>query len=283
MATPLSFFNTTPVNTASATGFLSSSTDVDLYAVHLNADDQLTASLAEQSIGSGLHGYLRLFNSSGQQTFAVDEPSATDAPLTVQVQNAGTYYLGVSVSGNDTYDPTTAPAAGDLAETGLYTLNLSRPSTPPAAAANLVASQFQVTSGPAVWGLTITVSYQIDNRGAAPSGSFNAQVVLASSSAFSGTGLYGALLTLGPFSLAPDSSTTVQTATLTLPAGPPGSPYTGFAATGPTYVGLSIGGARVGPNQGVAWDVVNVLPFAPPAPRISPPLSRTSTAEFRAL
>ena len=182
-ATALSFYNTTPMNTAIASDFLSSSTDVDLYAVTLNADDQLTASLAEQSIGSGLHGYLRLFNSSGQQMFAVDEPSATDAPLTVQVQTGGTYYIGVSVSGNDTYDPTTVPAAGDPSQTGLYTLNLSRPSTPPTAAANLVASQFQVTSGPAIWGQTISVSYQVDNRGGL-AGTFNGQVVLASSSAF---------------------------------------------------------------------------------------------------
>ena len=255
-ATSLSFFNTTPVNTATASAFLDSSTAVDLYAVTLKADDQLTATLAEQSIGSGLIGYLRLFNSGGQQMFAVDEPNATDAPLTVQVQNAGTYYVGVSVSGNNTYDPTTASATGDTSQTGLYTLNLSRPATPPAAQSLLVGSQFQVTSGPAVWSQLVSVSYQIDNRGAAASGPFMAQVVLASSSAFSGTGLYGSpLTTVGPFNLAADANTGTQMVNVTLPAQPPG-----FPATGPVYLGLKINGT-VGPDLGAGWNIVNILPI----------------------
>jgi hypothetical protein len=265
----LSFNNASP-STATASGFLSSSTDVDIYAVILSAGDQLTASVATAAIGSALQSYLRVFDSTGQELFANGDGNGTASALTFQVATGGTYYIGISALGNDSYDPKTAPVPGDPAQTGAYTLNLSKQTLAPAA--DLVASQFHVTSGPAVWGGNITVKYQVDNRGGAgvKSGQFTEQVWLASSSAFSGSGLYGALVTvlpvtLGQFNLPPDSRSG-ETAQVVLPAEPSDPPYTGFTASGPTYVGLSVNGAAVGPMQGDAWDVVNILPIqiAPP-------------------
>jgi hypothetical protein len=57
--------NPHPLITATASGFITSSTDVDLYAVTLGPNDTLTASVDTQSMGSGLHPYVRLFDGSG--------------------------------------------------------------------------------------------------------------------------------------------------------------------------------------------------------------------------
>lgn len=180
--------NPNPLRLATVSGYLNSSTAVDIYAISLRANDTLTARIDTLTIGSGLDSYLRFFDPNGNPIAANDNANGTDSALKVQVANPGTYYVGVSGFGNSAYNPATTPSSGDSTKAGLYSLNLSTPNTPLAPTTDLEGGLFQVTSGPAKWGDSITFRYQIDNRGATSSGVISAQVFLASNPSFVGGG-----------------------------------------------------------------------------------------------
>ncbi|MEO1799100.1 MAG: pre-peptidase C-terminal domain-containing protein [Cyanobacteria bacterium J06629_2] len=93
--------------------------DVDMYSVELQAGDRLTLDLDsipfENEAGFTLRGGgdLRIFNEAGEELVYNDEGSAPgeilesdrDAFIDFTAKTAGTYYVGVSQSFNEDYDP----------------------------------------------------------------------------------------------------------------------------------------------------------------------------------
>jgi hypothetical protein len=119
-ALPLSFA-AGPV--AHTSGKLTSPNEVDLYSVVLHQGDQLIASINAQQQGSLLHAALRLFSSDGAELPATLSSTGGDPQLTFAVPTAGTYFVGVSSSGDVSYDPTTSGTGSNGKSIGLYFLS----------------------------------------------------------------------------------------------------------------------------------------------------------------
>ncbi|MEO0408086.1 MAG: TIGR03118 family protein, partial [Cyanobacteria bacterium P01_A01_bin.135] len=122
------FFGTDPI--------LDFSEDVDLYAFELTAGESIAINVdavGADGAESLLQPVLRVFDAEGNELDAVGQvdtldavtPGAGEASLTFTPDTAGTYYAGISVLGNDDYDPT-APGSGSgwsidgVAEPGAY-------------------------------------------------------------------------------------------------------------------------------------------------------------------
>jgi len=102
------------------------SEDVDIYSLDLQAGDRVTFDIDsipfENSSGVTLEtgADLRLFNAAGEELVYNDEASAPgelfasgrDAYIDYTVEDAGTYYIGVSQAFNEDYDPN-VPASGN--------------------------------------------------------------------------------------------------------------------------------------------------------------------------
>jgi hypothetical protein len=97
--------------------------DVDLYRLEARAGLRLTATLAEHSIDSALHGRLRLFDGSGTELHSAGEAS-NDELLNYDITLGGIYYLGVSGSGNEFYNPDSPGSGTDASSTGEYILTI---------------------------------------------------------------------------------------------------------------------------------------------------------------
>jgi subtilisin family serine protease len=101
--------------------------DVDLYRVTLRAGQRLLMDIDAQQLseGSSLDSYLRLFDSRGRQLAANDDSAGSlDSAIAYTARRAGTYYVGVSGYGNQSYRATLA-GSGRNGSTGLYDLRLS--------------------------------------------------------------------------------------------------------------------------------------------------------------
>ncbi len=120
--------------------------DVDLYRVNLDAGDRLVADI--NTLATGPNAVLRLFDSSGvAQEFTtartltrnLSVPGAPPAHLAIGTAGTnvndgyfdftatrkGTYYIGVSSSGNDSYDPLSSSGRkAATGGTGAYQLGL---------------------------------------------------------------------------------------------------------------------------------------------------------------
>jgi hypothetical protein len=189
-ATALSFL-TWPgatVQTAQASGFLATPSEVDLYKVSLHPGDRVTASVSSQASGGALQSLLRVFDAKGNPV-ALDDQEGGDARLTFQADPTdpgGVYYLGVSSDGDDQYVPTTAKSGTGGTTKGLYALSLSLTPAAPLQA-DLTGASFRLTSGPtAAYGEKISGIFTVENRGGASSSAFTVQVVLSSSTRFDG-------------------------------------------------------------------------------------------------
>ena len=102
--------------------------DVDLYAVSLGGGDRIRIDVDARTLEetSFLDSYLRLFDSFGNEVAENDDDGDTlDSELDVTVDQAGTYYIGVSAYGNSSYDPFEAGSGseGRSAE-GSYELSI---------------------------------------------------------------------------------------------------------------------------------------------------------------
>ncbi|MBL8799172.1 MAG: PPC domain-containing protein [Planctomycetia bacterium] len=94
-------------NVVRTSDFIESTADVDLFRIALNKRDRVTVDLNAQNNGSGLDSYLRIFDRNGVQIAANDDFEGSDSRLTFQASKTGTYYIGVSASGNTKYSPRT--------------------------------------------------------------------------------------------------------------------------------------------------------------------------------
>jgi len=102
--------------------------DVDIYSLEIAPTIPMPIHLTATVTATGpeLDSYLRLFDASGAQLAANDDvaPEDTSAHVTTYLFTAGTYYLGVSTSGNAFYDNATADS-GMPGSTGSYELTVT--------------------------------------------------------------------------------------------------------------------------------------------------------------
>ncbi|HEV7300111.1 MAG TPA: pre-peptidase C-terminal domain-containing protein [Tepidisphaeraceae bacterium] len=117
-----------PLNTIKFNQSIVEPRDVDMFRFTVTAGQRIGFDV--DTNGSPLDGYLRLFDSSGNQLAANDDGAAEfERPhrspyLAHTFARAGTYYVGISGKGNQNYNPLTG--AGDAAgSTGAYTLELN--------------------------------------------------------------------------------------------------------------------------------------------------------------
>jgi|GEM_PF-187621 len=94
--------------------------DVDLYRIDVDAGDVL--SLSVSGIGNSR---LRVFDANGVQLTAQNYSTSGTAALRWTAPSGGSYYLGISGSGNSNYDPTVA-GSGTSSTTGNYALSIER-------------------------------------------------------------------------------------------------------------------------------------------------------------
>nr|MCU0981641.1 DVUA0089 family protein [Pirellulaceae bacterium] len=104
------------------TGSSTSVNDVDLYRFELPAPSTLTATATP---GAGHNTHLRLFNSAGVEIAANNSGGPGTADAITQALPAGTFYVGVSSSGNTGYNASTGAAAAGGTTTGSYVLALN--------------------------------------------------------------------------------------------------------------------------------------------------------------
>ncbi|PNW35707.1 UNVERIFIED_CONTAM: hypothetical protein BEN50_02215 [Euhalothece sp. KZN 001] len=117
-------------NLFSRDGFIGDNTnttgDVDLYQVNLQATDQITINADTTTFNSDLDGFLRLFDSNGQEIVADDDSgNFSDPELSFTASEDDTYYIGLSAFANRDYDPLTETdrIAGT---TGEYSIRIER-------------------------------------------------------------------------------------------------------------------------------------------------------------
>ncbi|MGN6545586.1 MAG: dockerin type I domain-containing protein [Aureliella sp.] len=96
--------------------------DVDLVRVELARGATVMAQVNALSVGSTLDSYLRVFDSQGRQLYANDNAvGTTDSRVFFTAPSDGTYYFGVSGSGNAAYKPAVF-GTGNGASSGDYQL-----------------------------------------------------------------------------------------------------------------------------------------------------------------
>jgi hypothetical protein len=264
-ATPLSF---TSFNTAQVSGFLANPSQVDLYAVNLNASialgDQIQASIAAQGAGSGLQSVLRVFDAAGNQVAEAD-PLGGDPSVSFQASVTGTYYIGVSSAGNDTYNPNSGLGAPG-SSSGTYALNVSLMQNGELGT-NVEGQEFRVDTPTATWGGTVAISGLIGNEGGFTAAAPIVNLLLSSDSSFSSSVV---LQSFAESSLAPGASTALNIPPFSLPAVPPN----GFPLTGPVYIGISVSntiGDPGGRQLGIDFGQLEILsPVIAPGFNTSP-------------
>ncbi len=116
----------------SRSGTISFSTDVDLMKFSVAANQRLEFDV-DQTNGSTLNSYLRVFDSTGRQIASNDnaagpgETLGDDAYLVFNFTTQGTYYVGLSNAGNRSYLATTGASdtASTTKATGDYSLSIT--------------------------------------------------------------------------------------------------------------------------------------------------------------
>jgi hypothetical protein len=243
-------------HTAAVGGFLRSPAEVDLYAVRLTAGDTVTAAVSTQQPVSGLDPLLRVFDGTGAELAANDNFDGRDPRLTFQAPADGVYYVGVSASGNDRYDPQSGANTFPGATTGLYTLQLSDQVAAPLAP-DLLGTAFQVVPGVAVPGQPLTVTYTVANRGGVGTGSaFEVDVRLSPTLDLADGPVVLDARQLGP--LGPGESVT-ERLTVSVPAGAPSAAYLGIVVDVGDTVAESNEDNNSGQRQGLDYAPLQVL------------------------
>ncbi|MEM9002150.1 MAG: TIGR03118 family protein [Cyanobacteria bacterium P01_F01_bin.86] len=134
------------------------SEDVDLYAFELAAGESITINVDADDSESLLQPVLRVFDADDGELDAVGQvetleaitPGEGEATLTFTAETAGTYYAGISVLGNDDYDPAVVGSGSGwtvegVAEPGAYEVTFAAPTEASAGyvVTNLVANEAQ--------------------------------------------------------------------------------------------------------------------------------------------
>ena len=142
-------------------GIIDISEDVDLYSFELAAEESITVdvdAIAPDGSESLLQPVLRIFDTDGSELDSVGQvdtldeitPGEGEATLTFTAETAGAYYAGISVLGNDDYDPAAIGSGSGwtikgVAEPGAYEATFSAPTEETAGyvVTNLAANEAQ--------------------------------------------------------------------------------------------------------------------------------------------
>ena len=101
----------TPGTSATFVADIDVGRDIDLYQLELAAGDGLILDIDAAELGYSLDSQLRLFDFQGNELASSDdnpnlgEDISTDSYLSYIAKTEGEYYVGVSTSGNSSYDP----------------------------------------------------------------------------------------------------------------------------------------------------------------------------------
>jgi hypothetical protein len=99
--------------------------DVDLYQFQAAAGQGLIAGTSQVAGGTFLFTTLRLFDAAGHPLASDTVGNYPNSAIRYVFSTSGTYYVGVSGSGNGSYDPTVAGYGGPLGSRGDYRLDLA--------------------------------------------------------------------------------------------------------------------------------------------------------------
>ncbi|HEX8911121.1 MAG TPA: NF038122 family metalloprotease [Humisphaera sp.] len=108
-------------------GAIATATDVDLYKITVVAGQRIGFDV-DRPGANGLDSFLRLFDANGTEIEANDDSPARGEDWTYEsyiehrFATGGTYYVGVSSTGNDAYNVSTGTGSRDGTTTGSYTL-----------------------------------------------------------------------------------------------------------------------------------------------------------------
>jgi hypothetical protein len=110
-------------------------TDIDLYEFEVTAAGKFTAEIVAERLlaastgGNKLNSALRLYREdpvNGRVLIAQnDDYFADDAYIELELKEAGTYFIGVSASGNTDYDPTISDSGFGGTSDGVYELRMN--------------------------------------------------------------------------------------------------------------------------------------------------------------
>src|ERR1700722_8655933 len=109
---------------ADVSGKLATANQVDLYAIRLQAGDQLTADVSAQGPGEPLAAAVRLFDPNGSPPPIIDKSVGLDILISYSVASSGTYFVGVSSAGDLAYSPQVAGSGSNGTSTGSYQLSV---------------------------------------------------------------------------------------------------------------------------------------------------------------
>jgi hypothetical protein len=102
----------------------SDSTDIDLYKFEVRQDGWFAAETVAQRASSLLDSVLTLFDIDGNVVARNDDYYSKDSLIELHLE-AGTYYVGVTSTGNTAYDPTVRDSGFGGTTDGTYELHLS--------------------------------------------------------------------------------------------------------------------------------------------------------------
>src|SRR5262249_1839915 len=151
-----------PLNTAQASGFLATTSQDDLYRIHLDGGDVLNVAINAQPSGGALQSVLSVQDPSGK-TVAQDAQESGDPRLTFQAAPPGHSFAALT--------------AGD-ATPGRDEPDVNRRRGVPLAA-DLAGGSFRLNTDTAAYGDTVSGTFRVQNRGGADVGAFDVQVVLS--------------------------------------------------------------------------------------------------------
>lgn len=100
------------------------STDIDMYEFNLPTNGKFSAEIIAQRQNSQLDSVLRLYDSNMILLSQNDNFNSADAFIGLELA-AGTYFIGVSSTGNNSYDPSISDTGFGGTTDGIYQLRLS--------------------------------------------------------------------------------------------------------------------------------------------------------------
>ncbi|MCA9138079.1 MAG: pre-peptidase C-terminal domain-containing protein, partial [Planctomycetales bacterium] len=107
-------------------------TDVDMFAATVSSGEELVVDISTNN--SLLDSVVRIFDSSGNQVASNDDfGDSPDSRVVFPVTTTGTYYIGVSGTGNDQYNASTGASLVDSPSTGDYRIRISKQDPSPTA------------------------------------------------------------------------------------------------------------------------------------------------------